>query len=225
MSYKIISTKDAFKIIENNTPQGGSRIENITTCVVYEFKNGSAIIIPFESSTSALFEDKEECFKFVEDEAIEKIRTGNIFENLKKEIINIESTWFGFTLTLISELNREILITSEIKYLNLLSQDFEKYGKKNIESKLFIPLGIYLNTIIKSIVKGNWEIEEVNKGTKYIFYIPHIKDNEGKLYSAWNALYKSIHEKKKIDLVDIIIKSSIYWNLENFEGLIIKKKN
>jgi hypothetical protein len=221
--YQIIPTSEAHKISEKDSPTVSNRLEEVTSCAVFRLKNGEAILIPFDSTTSALFDSMEECMKFVEMDRIDEVRTGNRFEYIKNNIFNIKESWVYFVSMLSSRLKREILITNEKVYLIKLNKDILKYGKRNAEQDLYVEIGVFLCAVLKEIVDGEWHIREHNKTTKYNYFIPIIKDKQEIEYSCWKQMAESFYENRKFDIVDFISRASIYGNIDISGDRIVKK--
>lgn len=220
---RIIPTTEAHRVAEKDSPKVSNRLEEITSCAVFKLKNGGAILIPFDSSTGAIFDTIEECMDFIEEDMVDEVRTGNIFEHIKEEIINIERSWVHFTAKFSEKLKREVKVTNEKKYLIKLNKDILKYGKRNAERHLYAEIGIYLCVLLKEIVDGEWYIREHNRTTKYNFFIPVIKDINGIEYSCWKQIAESFYENRKFDIVDFLSRASIYRNIDVSNDRIVKK--
>ncbi|MEZ5041080.1 MAG: hypothetical protein R2828_14375 [Saprospiraceae bacterium] len=213
MSYQILFTTEANQLISKDRKNEFPRVEEITSCAVYKLTNGSTILIPFDSSTSALFHTFEECLSFIEGDKIQEVRTGNQFELVKEKVLNIEETWTEFITVLADKLNRKIEVCSNKAYLMELNKDIMKYGKRKAEKDLYIEIGVYLCCVLKKIVRGIWGFQEYNVNTPYNFFIPVIKDEAGIEYQCWKKIAESFYENRRFDLVEFLKWSSIYVNV------------
>ncbi|MBV6429828.1 MAG: hypothetical protein KIPDCIKN_04404 [Haliscomenobacter sp.] len=223
--FKIIPTIEANKITLKDSPNTSNRLYEITSCAVYTLKTGEVILIPFGSGTSALFDSLTECVNFINDGRIEEIRTGNRFEYIKADMLNIENTWPGYVSKLSEALKREVLVTNEKKYLVKLNKAILKYGKRNAERDLYVEIGVYLAKVLKDMVDGEWHMREYNSTTKYNFFMPTIKDKEGIEYSCWKPMAESFYENRKFDIVDFLSRASVYSNIDTSGDWIVKKTN
>lgn len=221
--FRIIPTTEAHRVAEKDSPKVSNRLEEITSCAVYKLKTGGAILIPFDSSTGAAFDAIKECIKFIEADRVDEVRTGNRFEHIKDNILNIEESWVYFISILSERLKREVLVTNEKNYLTKLNKDILKYGKRNAERDLYVEIGVYLCALLKEIVDGEWYIREHNRTTKYNFFILAIKDMDGIEYSCWKQIAESFYENRKFDIVGFLNRASISWNIDISGDRIMKK--
>ena len=161
--------------------------------------------------------------EFIDADRLDEVRTGNRFEHIKDEILNIEQHWIHFTANFSEKLKREIMVTSEKNYLVKLNKDILKYGKRNAEKELYVEIGVYLCVLLKEIVDGKWYVREHNRTTKYNFFIPVIRDENEIEYSCWKQIAESFYENRKFDIVDFLRRASIYWNIDVSGDRIVKK--
>lgn len=208
MIKQIIPSLEAVRLVYKDKKNKAIRVNEITTCNVFKLSDNRTVLIPFDSETSAIFNSFEECLNFITEEHIDEIRTGNRFEYIKHEMLNIEVTCESFIINLSKVLKREIQISNEKKYLLKLNKDLMKYGKKNIKRNLYVEVGIYLCLVLKEIVNGKWVLEEHR--SKYSFFVPLIKDNDGVEYSCWKSIAESFYENRKFDILEFLHYSSIY---------------
>jgi hypothetical protein len=223
-TFKVVPTTEANKMADRDSPDVSNRLEEIISCAVYRLKSGGAILVPFDSSTSAIFSSLEACIAFIAADRIDEIRAGNRFEYIKSEILGIEKSWTHFVSKLSGRLKREVEVTNEKAYLEMLNRDILRYGKRNAERDLYIEIGVYLCAVLKEIVSGAWHLSEQKKNTKYNYFVPIIKDQDGIEYSCWKQLAESFYEHKKFDIIAFLQRGSIYWNIDVTGGEIVKKR-
>jgi len=63
MKYQIISTVEANNLIFNKNKSRVILLEAITTCHVNQLEDGRFILMPFDSPTSAIFDDMASCLE------------------------------------------------------------------------------------------------------------------------------------------------------------------
>ncbi|MEZ5041079.1 MAG: hypothetical protein R2828_14370 [Saprospiraceae bacterium] len=225
MKYQVLPTIEANRIALKDSPKAPNRMEEITSCAVFTLKNGGAILIPFDSSTGAIFDKLEDCLSLIERGRIDEIRTGNFLETQKEEMLKIAKEYTKFISLLEEKIGRDFEVTTNVEYLKRLNRDLLKFGKQRIKEsqEIQLSLGIYLGAILKKIVDGKWEVEEINKGSKYNYYIPFIRDSGGKTYLLWNKISASLSSNKKFDLIDFIRSSTFFGNIDISKDEIRKK--
>ncbi|MCC6726157.1 MAG: hypothetical protein IT258_16740 [Saprospiraceae bacterium] len=212
MAYTIIETTKANTFVFVTHKKEAKKSIETTTYVIYELVDGKAILIPYSSATSAVFDNLSECLIFVENVGIDEIRTGNVFEQLKERIRNIEKDENFFIQHLGKELQYDVVVTNSIPYLLKLNTRIMRYGKKKAGENLYVFIGIYLCLVIKLIVDGKWMINEKNTNTQYNFYVPVIKDDFWGEYHCWKDLADSFYGNKKFDIVEFLKHSLIRRN-------------
>lgn len=223
--FKVIPTTEANKMADKDSPKVSNRLEHITSAAVYTLQNGGAILIPFDSSTSAMFNYLDDCLNFIETDRIEEIRKGNRFEHVVSDMLNIGASYIVFISKLSSFLKREVVVTTEKEYLMKLNKDILRYGKRNAERDLYIEIGVYLCSVLKEIIDGEWDLREYHIGSKYNYFIPMIKDKDGIEYSCWKQIAESFYENKRFDIVAFLARGSSYWNIDISGDKILKITN
>lgn len=224
MKYTIMPMMEAYDIAYKDSPKISNRLEEIESCAVFKLKNGGGVLLPFDSTTGAVFESLADCLEFVDQDRIDEIRSASVLEGYKEEMLNIKTEYKKFISTLEEMIGRDIEVTANIDYLNKLNKDLMKFGKKKIKENSIIntSLGIYIGAVVKEIVNGEWDLFEMNKGSRYYYFIPQIKDSEGEIFLLWNSLIDSLFRNRKFDLVTFIIESGRRNKLEVSGGQIVR---
>jgi hypothetical protein len=222
--YEVVSTSEAYQMATDNGKASPNRNEEIESCAVFTLKSGKVVLIPFDSTTAAIFDTIDDCLEVIENERIDEIRAGNYFEEIKDDMLNIDSRYKSYIEDLETFVGRKLIFTTDVSYLNEISEDFKKKGIEKIEKslRLQVNLGVFLGVILKEVVNGCWDIEEVNKNSRYNYYVPQIKSVDGRIYLLWKGINESLSNKKPFDIIEFLKASSFHWDIVVSEGKVVK---
>jgi hypothetical protein len=203
--YQVMDANELFEIIEQSEIIEEFQLDE-NEAFVYRLANNKWAIIPNIGNEGILFHTKLAYDKMLATMQFPVKDDNSIFVKHRETLCDVEKHVDDYIQELENLLGVRAPSTENVKELSEFSTKVNEYLKLNGNSKITIPLGIYLCEFLRIKIMGRWKAEKIYVLNPY--WVPDITDKKNRQYSTWSLMYEHL-EKQNFSMEKFIERAKI----------------